>query len=149
MAGLTLRAGLHGLALCATLAGCGSTLIDAHARDARISIDGHPHGRGRVEVRKTGLPETMDVRVEYATGEIQTRRVEREITGVTVVAALFSYLTGLLWAQQYPSEVSFSPTRPHDASPTATQSGWELPMDANPWLMGSTPTPASAPTSAP
>jgi len=131
-----LRKAAVAASLCAAVAGCGTTVIDAQARDARIFIDGQPRGHGRATVRRTGFPDEMDVRVEYATGEVQTRLVERDITAVTVVAALFSYFTGLFWAQQYPSDVRFAPDPRAAERVGEGPSGWELPRETNPWLMG-------------
>jgi hypothetical protein len=59
---------------------------------------------------------------------VETRKVEREITGVSVVVGLFTYLTGLIWAQQYPERVEFP------ADPGSVGSAWDVAPESNPWL---------------
>ena len=151
MSAQRLRRVIVAASLCAVVAGCGTTVIDAQSRDARIFIDGQPRGQGRATVRRTGFPAEMDVRVEYASGEVQTRHVERDITAVTVVAALCTYFTGLFWAQQYPDDVLFSPDPRASERSLTGPSGWALSLDTNPWLVGTITAPptAAAPTSTP
>jgi hypothetical protein len=117
------------------VAGCGRTQIVAEDPGARIHADDVYLGSGRAEITRTGVSSTVRLRVEYPSGAVETRKVEREITGVSVVVGLFTYLTGLIWAQQYPERVAFP------ADPGAVGSSWSEAPGSNPWLQ---PNPAFA-----
>lgn len=114
--------------LAALVAGCGRTQIVAQDSGARIHADDVYLGTGRAEITRTGVSSTVRLRVEYPSGAVETRKVEREITGVSVVVGLFTYLTGLIWAQQYPERVEFP------ADPGSVGSAWDVAPESNPWL---------------
>lgn len=100
---------------------------------------------------RVGRKAVVQLKLLDASGEVQTRHVERDITAVTVVAALCTYVTGLFWAQQYPDDVLFSPVPRASERSLTGPSGWALPLDTNPWLVGTITAPptAAAPTSTP
>lgn len=111
------------LLMCLTLlvcaSGCGTMLVDTNRADAEIYLDGVHIGTGQGEADATGFPKTSVIRVE-AGGEVIERRVKRRFTTKTAIVGLFTYLTGFLWAWDFPDRVSihFS-KRQHDV-----RSGW-------------------------
>jgi hypothetical protein len=76
--------------LAALVAGCGRTQIMAQDSGTRIHADDVYLGTGRAEITRTGVSSTVRLRVEYPSGAVETRKVEREITGVSVVVGLFT-----------------------------------------------------------
>lgn len=100
------------------LAGCGHVKIRTNDPEARIYANGAYVGKGEAEVpRRMGPPASMQITVK-GTDATVTRTIRREITVVTAVFALYSYLTSFVWAWQYPQEV-------YVALPVRAGSGWE------------------------
>lgn len=100
------------------LGGCGHVRIHTNEPEARIYANGAYVGKGEAEVpRRMGPPASMEITVKGTSATV-SRVIRREITVVTVVFALYSYLTSFIWAWQYPEEVFV-------ALPVRAGSGWE------------------------
>lgn len=92
------------LLLGVTAIACGHTQIVTSHPGAAIWVDGVQLGNGAAEVRRTGFPDSMHVRVEYR-GESVERSVRRSFTMTTLVAGFFTYFSGWAWAWQYPESI--------------------------------------------
>src|SRR6185369_14094382 len=85
---------------------------------ARIWANGQLVGRGHAQIQRTGFPETTAIRVETEDGRKETTTVKRSVTGLTVLGALFTYGTCLIFCWQYPETVWASlPPGPRTAGP--------------------------------
>jgi hypothetical protein len=111
--------------------GCGTTQVFADDPMARIWANGQLVGRGHAQIKRTGFPETTAIRVETEDGRKETTTVKRSVTGLTVLGALFTYGTCLIFCWQYPETV-------WAALPAGPRSGPAAPMGEvsarDPWL---------------
>lgn len=122
------RAAVLAVAACALLApgaGC-HTQIVTNEPNAVIFVDGERVGQGTAEVRRMGLPGSVQVRVEVD-GQVQGEQtLKRSFTMATALLGLCTYGTGWFWAWQYPEELYIS------VEPSAARDPWGA--EADPWL---------------
>jgi hypothetical protein len=106
--------------------------IHTNQPDAHIYVDGEYLGQGSAKIGVMGPPRTAQVRVVY-NGHIEERSVHREFKASTAVIGLFTYLTGLYWAWQYPSYLTVN--MPDGSSTRHRASGhvWTTGQHNDPW----------------
>lgn len=87
------------------LGGCGTSHVFVDDPTARIWANGKLIGRGHGELKQRGMPETTSILVRTEDGRQQVTSVKRRITFTTVVGALFTYGTCLIFCWEYPDTV--------------------------------------------
>jgi hypothetical protein len=131
------------LILATGVLGCGTTQIFTEEPTARIWATGQLVGRGHGEIQKTGIPETTTIRVETDDGRQETTTVKRSVTGLTVLGALFTYGTCLIFCWQYPETVWASlpagPRAPSAPDQAGARDPW---LDPDPGWATTMPAPA-------
>ncbi len=109
--------------------GCGTSQVLTDEPTARIWANGRMIGKGHGEIQQYGMWETTSILVKAEDGRQQTTTVNRKITGVTVLGALITYGTCLLFCWSYPDTIWASlPARA--GSPYGTPAG-----AGDPWLL--------------
>lgn len=124
--------------------GCGTSQVLTDDSTARIWANGQMIGKGHGEIQQYGMPETTTILVKAEDGRQQTTTVKRKITGTTVLGALITYGTCLIFCWSYPDTIwAGLPSR--SASPFGVPGGAG---GADPWMLppaGWQPRPASTP----
>jgi hypothetical protein len=111
-------------------AGCGTSRVITNDPTARIFANGQLIGRGQGEITQRGASESTSILVRSDDGREQTTVVKRQVTGFTLLAALFTYGTCLLFCWEYPDTIlALLPARAPADRPSET--GTPAP---DPWL---------------
>lgn len=113
---------LVGLALLVSVlgsVGCGTSRVITNDPAARIFANGQLIGRGQGEITQRGASESTSILVRSDDGREQTTVVKRQVTGFTLLAALFTYGTCLLFCWEYPDTIlALLPARSAAAVPS-------------------------------
>jgi hypothetical protein len=111
-------------------AGCGTSRVITNDPTARIFANGQLIGRGQGEITQRGTSESTSILVRSDDGREQVTIVKREVTGFTLLGALFTYGTCLIFCWEYPDTImALLPAR----APAAAPSEPGAPVD-DPWL---------------
>lgn len=102
-----MRFAVTGTLVLATLGSgaCGTSQVFTDEPTARIWANGQLIGRGHGEIQQRGTPETISILVRAEDGREQVTSVKRRITGVTVLGALLTYGTCLIFCWEYPDSI--------------------------------------------
>jgi hypothetical protein len=106
--------------------GCGTSQVLTDEPTARIWANGQMIGRGHGEIQQRGMWETTAILVRAEDGREQVTTVKRRITGVTVLGALLTYGTCLIFCWEYPDTIWAT------LPPRVASAG--MPGAADPWL---------------
>ncbi len=123
--------------LAAALSGgaCGTTNIVATDPMARIFVDNQMIGRGHGEITQRGTPGSATVVVKTDDGRQEHTTIRRKVTGLTLLGALLTYGTCLIFCWEYPDTVLVTLPPPGYASSWAPPGGQGGPsVVTDPWL---------------
>jgi len=127
--------------LTAALSGgaCGTTNIVATDPMARIFVDNQMIGRGHGEITQRGTPGSSTVVVKTDDGRQEQTTIRRKVTGLTLLGALLTYGTCLIFCWEYPDTVLV--TLPPPGYSSHASSSWGPPggqggpgVVSDPWL---------------
>lgn len=85
--------------------GCGTSRVITNDSTARIFANGQLIGLGQAEITQRGTSETTSILVRAGDGREQVTVVKREVTGFTLLGALFTYGTCLIFCWEYPDTI--------------------------------------------
>jgi hypothetical protein len=100
----SLQVSLGLIALLTLVTACGHTIIRSDSPGAKIYLDGELLGKGEVDIKRTGLPGSAEIKVKH-NGQTVSRTISRKFTLSTLFTGFFSLYTGWIWGWQYPEEV--------------------------------------------
>ena len=127
--------------------GCGTSQVLTDDSTARIWANGQMIGKGHGEIQQYGMPETTTILVKAEDGRQQTTTVKRKITGTTVLGALITYGTCLIFCWSYPDTIWANlPARAASPFGASGEAG-----GVDPWLQpppGWQPRPSAVPAAA-
>ncbi|HET6282396.1 MAG TPA: hypothetical protein VFH73_15625 [Polyangia bacterium] len=121
-------------------AGCGTTSIVATDPGARIFVDNQMIGRGHGEITQRGTPGSATVVVKTDDGRHEQTVIRRKVTGLTLLGALLTYGTCLIFCWEYPDTVLVTLPPPGHSSYASTSWGMSGGQGAppgvvnDPWL---------------
>lgn len=121
-------------------AACGTTSIVATEPTARIFVDNQMIGRGHGEITQRGTPGSATVVVKTDDGRQEQTMIRRKVTGLTLLGALLTYGTCLIFCWEYPDTVLVTLPPPGYSSYASTS--WGMPggqgaasgVVMDPWL---------------
>jgi hypothetical protein len=115
---------------------CGTTNIVATDPMARIFVDNQMVGRGHGEITQRGTPGSATVVVKTDDGRQEQTTIGRKVTGLTLLGALFTYGTCLIFCWEYPDTVLVTlPLPGYSAQAWAPPGGQGGPgVVTDPWL---------------
>jgi hypothetical protein len=128
-------------------AACGTSQVITNDPTARIFANGQLIGRGHGEITQRGTSESTSIVVRSDDGREQVTYVKRQVTGFTLLAALFTYGTCLIFCWEYPDTIlALLPARAAAAPAepgTPAQDPWLFPPAG--WWSGRSATPPLEP----
>ncbi len=111
--------------------GCGTTQIVTAEPTASIFVDGRSVGQGRATIDKRGTPGSARVLVKAPDGRTRESVIQRNFTGFTLLAGLFTYGICLAACWEYPDTVFVALPLPPPVAPSPTADA----PGADPWTI--------------
>jgi hypothetical protein len=112
-------------------AGCGTTVVQASDRNARVWVDGELVGKGQGEVTLRGLPGTAHILARTDDGRRQQASMRRSFTVGTFFLGLITY--GVCWVACWEYPTSFLVDLPPAPAAAGSLDASVAPA-ADPWL---------------
>lgn len=85
--------------------GCGATQVATSRSDVDIYINNVRKGKGRVEMRRRGVPKSATIVAKHKGRTVGRVKVKRRVDVATVFIGIYTYGIGFLFGMSYPSSV--------------------------------------------